>query len=138
MQCLPVSSTLSLPSLIEEGTYAYPYLGLSSYESLTLAQAEYLGLSQANGAYVAEVVVGGPADTAGLQSGEQETGTQGLYAGGDLIIAVNDIDVLQFSDLLSYMMLNKQPGDEITLTVLRNDEEIDLTVILGERSSTTE
>lgn len=124
---------LVLPSLIEEGTYSYPYLGLSSYESLTLAQAEYLGLSQTNGAYVVEVIEGGPAEEAGIQAGTQATDYQGLYAGGDMIIAVDDVDVLQFSDLLSYMMLNKAPGDEMVVTVLRNGEQMDFTVVLGER-----
>jgi S1-C subfamily serine protease len=46
---------------------------------------------------------------------------------------VDGQEVLQFSDMLSYMLLNKQPGDEIDVTVLRNGEELDLTVILGER-----
>jgi S1-C subfamily serine protease len=125
---------LVLPSLIEEGTYAYPYLGLSSYESLTLVQAEYLGLSQANGAYVVEVIEGGPADEAGIQAGSQATDYQGLFTGGDLIIAVDGVDVLQFSDLLSYMMLNKAPGDEMVVTVLRDGAQMDFTVVLGERS----
>jgi len=124
---------LVLPSLIEEGAYSYPYLGLSSYESLTLAQAEYLGLSQANGAYVAEVIEGGPAEKAGIQAGTQPTDYQGLYAGGDMIIAVDDVDVFQFSDLLSYLMLNKSPGDEMVITVLRDGEEMAFTVVLGER-----
>lgn len=129
---------LVLPSLIEEGTYIYPYLGISSYDSLTLAQAEYLGLSQATGAYVVEVVEGGPADEAGIQQGDEATSTQGLYAGGDLIIAVDDVEVLTFSDLLSYLMLNKQPGDEMDVTVLRDGEEMVFTVTLGERTDDIE
>jgi S1-C subfamily serine protease len=98
-----------------------------------LIQADLLGLPQATGAYVVEVVPGGPADQAGLQSGNKPTQIQGLFAGGDLIIGVDGQEVLQFSDMLSYMLLNKQPGDEIGVTVLRNGEELDLSVILGER-----
>jgi S1-C subfamily serine protease len=41
--------------------------------------------------------------------------------------------VLEFSELLSFMMLNKRPGDEMDVTVLRNGEELVFTVILGER-----
>lgn len=125
---------LVLPSLKAGQTYNYPYLGLSALPSLTLAQAEFLGLSQATGAYVVEVVDGGPADEAGIQAGDQPTEVPGLYAGGDLIIGVDGREVLQFSDLLSYMMLNKQPGDEMTVTVLRDGEELELTVTLGSRS----
>ncbi len=68
-----------------------------------------------------------------MQAGNQLTQVQGLYGGGDLIVAVDGQDIVQFSQLLNYMMLNKQPGDEIVLTVLRGDQIIDLTVTLGER-----
>ncbi|MBG0787872.1 MAG: trypsin-like peptidase domain-containing protein [Anaerolineaceae bacterium] len=125
--------SLVLPSLINGETYAYPYLGVSAYPSLTLSEADYLGLSEATGAYVLEVVPGGPADQAGLQAGNQLTQVQGLYGGGDLIVAVDGQEIVQFSELLNYMMLNKHPGDEMVLTVLRGDQTLDLTVTLGER-----
>ncbi len=124
---------LVLPSLKEGETYDYPYLGLSSLSSLSLTQAQYLGLSQATGAYIAEVVTDGPADGAGLRAGDEPTEVQGLYAGGDLIVGVDGQELLQFSDMLSYMILNKQPGDEIVLTILRQGELMDITVVLGER-----
>lgn len=124
---------LVLPALKAGETYDYPYLGLSAIPSLSLTEAELLGLSQANGAYVVEVVPDGPADRAGIRAGSQLTQVQGLFGGGDLIIGVDGNEILQFSELLSYMMLNKQPGDEIVITVLRDGEEVDFTVTLGER-----
>lgn len=124
---------LVVPTLKEGRTYNYPYLGLSSLPSLTLAQAEFLGLSTANGAYIVEIVPGGPADQAGLQAGNQSTPVAGLFAGGDLIIQVDDVEILEFSELLSYMMLNKMPGDTMDVTVLRNGEPLVFTVTLGER-----
>ena len=123
---------LVLPSLINGETYNYPYLGVSAYPSLTLFDAELFGLSQAKGAYVLNVVPGGPSDQAGLRAGSQQT-QYGYNAGGDLIVAVDGQDIIQFSELLNYLMLNKHPGDEIVLTVLRGDELVDLTVTLGER-----
>ena len=122
-----------VPTLIAGETYNYPYLGLSSLPSLTLAQAEFLGLPTANGAYIVDIVPGGPADQAGLQAGTQPTQVGGLFAGGDLIIRVDELDILEFSELLSYMMLNKVPGETMDVTVLRNGEELTLTVTLGER-----
>ncbi len=122
-----------LPSLKEGETYDYPYLGLSSLSSLSLTQAQYLDLPQATGAYIVEIVTGGPADEAGLRAGDEPTEFQGLYSGGDLIVGVDGQELLQFSDMLSYMMLNKKPGDEIVLTVLREGELMDITVVLGER-----
>ena len=124
---------LVVPTLKMGETYNYPYLGLSSLPALTLTQAEFLNLPTANGAYIVEVVPGGPSDQAGLQAGTQSTPVPGLFAGGDLIIAVDDVQVLEFSELLSYMLLNKQPGDEMDVTVLRNGEELVITVTLGER-----
>jgi S1-C subfamily serine protease len=126
---------LVVPTLKEGQTYNYPYLGLSSLPSLSLAQAEFLGLPQANGAYIVEIVPGGPSDQAGLQAGTQSTPVAGFFAGGDLIIKVDQQEVLEFSELLSYMMLNKKPGETMDVTVLRNGEEMVFTVTLGERPS---
>jgi len=122
-----------LPALKEGRTYVYPYLGISALSTLSLSESEFLGLPQATGAYVLEVVPGGPSEQAGLRAGDQPTDVQGLRAGGDLIIRADGREVLEFSELLSYLMLNKAPGDEIVLTVLRNGEALDLTVTLGER-----
>lgn len=124
---------LVLPSLKRGETYDYPYLGLSSLPTLTLTQAEILDLPQATGAYVVDVVKGGPADEAGIRYGTKSSQIAGLYTGGDLIVGVDGREILQFSELLSYLMLNKKPGETITLTVLRNGEMLDLTVTLGER-----
>ncbi len=127
---------LVLPTLKEGETYQYPYLGLSSLPSLSLAQAEFLGLPQATGAYIVEIVPDGPSDQAGLRDGDEPTQVPGLFANGDLIIQVDDVEVLEFSELLSYMMLNKQPGDTMDVTVIRDGEEMVVTVTLGERPPT--
>jgi len=127
---------LVLPTLKRGESYDYPYLGLSSLNALSLELADILDLPQATGAYVVEIVEGGPADEAGIREGDQPTEIPGYYAGGDLIIGVDGNLVLQFSDLLSYMMLNKTPGDDMVITVLRDGEEVDLTITLGERPAT--
>lgn len=124
---------LVAPTLKAGQTYNYPYLGLSSLPSLSLSQAEFLNLTTANGAYIVEVVPNGPAAQAGLRAGTQSTPVMGLFAGGDLIIAVDDVPVLEFSNLLSYMLLNKKPGDTMNVTVLRNGEQLVFPVVLGER-----
>jgi 2-alkenal reductase len=124
-----------LPSLKQGQAYDYPFLGLTSLSGLSLTEVERLGLSQSTGAYILEVVPGGPADLAGLKAGTEPTEVIGLYKGGDLIIAADGQEILEFSELLSYLMLQKQPGDEIDLTVLRNGQEMTFTVTLGERPS---
>lgn len=122
-----------VPSLISQGYYDYPYLGLSSLNSLNLTLQEALNLPQATGAYITSVISGGPADNAGMIAGTQQTQLAGIYAGGDLIIAVDGRPVREFSDLLSYMLLNKTPGEQLIFTILRNGEEIKVAITLGKR-----
>jgi len=122
-----------VPALIETGTYAYPYLGLSSYSNMSLAMVEALKLPQSTGAYVASVVAGGPADQAGIKGGTQPTAVQRLTTGGDLIIAVDGIEIKDFSELMSYLVLNASVGDDIVLTIIRSGKTMDVTVTLGQR-----
>lgn len=122
-----------LPDLIAKGKYDYPYLGISSLDELTLPQIEALGLKSFTGAYVTSVTPNGPADKAGIRAGTQATSSAGLNAGGDLIIAIDDLTVLRFDDLLRYLINNKSPGETVVMTVLRGEEQVDLPVTLGKR-----
>lgn len=122
-----------VPALIENGSYAYPYLGLTSFSSMSLAMIDALNLPQSTGAYVSSVVEGGPADLAGIQGGTQPSSVQGLYKGGDLIIAVDGQPIKDFSELMSYLVVNKDPGDTITFTIIRRGETMDVDVVLGQR-----
>jgi 2-alkenal reductase len=122
-----------VPVLIEDGKYSYPYLGISSSSNLTLDAIQALGLSSYTGAYVLEVTPGGPADLAGVKAGDTPSRIQNLNSGGDLIIAFDGKPVSTFDQLLSYLITGKSPGDTVVLTVLRDGEQVDLTVTLGER-----
>lgn len=121
------------PALIENGKYDYPYLGIRSTDEITLFEQEALGLSQSTGVYVIDVTPDSPADKAGLKGGDTPTDVPGLVAGGDLIIAIDDTPVRDFNDLITYLIHHKQPGDVVTLTVLRNGQEIKLDLTLGRR-----
>ncbi len=121
------------PSLIENGSYDYPYLGISSMDSLSLPVIEALGLKSNVGAYVSSVVRGGPADKAGIQAGTQPTSIGGLLAGGDLIIAIDGKPIQTFDDLLRYLINHKSPGDTVTFTVLRGEKQLDIEVTLDKR-----
>jgi len=121
------------PSLINEGSYDYPYLGISSLNEISLLQQEALRLSQSSGAYVTSVTPDSPADRAGLRGGTDATEFLNIYSGGDLIMAIDSRPVRTFSDLLSYLIQEKSPGDTITLMILRDDQEIEIDLILGKR-----
>jgi S1-C subfamily serine protease len=122
-----------VPFLIADGHYDYPYVGVSAREELTLIESEALGLTHQTGAYVVEVVAGGPAALAGLRAGTTPTEFVGLNAGGDLIIGVDGMPVKTFGDFLSYLMTEKSPGDEVTLTIIRDNKEMEVKLTLGMR-----
>lgn len=109
-----------VPYLISQGYYEYPLLGVSSPSELTLFDQEQLGLTQSTGALVTVVVDGGPAQQGGVEI-------------GDLITHIDGREILVFGDLISYLMTNKGPGDQVTLTVLRNNNPVEITVTLGSR-----
>jgi len=81
------------------------------------------------------VTGGSPAEQAGIKGGDTPTRIEGLNAGGDLIIAFDGKPVTTFDELLSYLITTKSPGDTVVLTVLRNGENVDITVTLGARPS---
>jgi 2-alkenal reductase len=133
---IPVSIVQRVvPALIENGEYHYAYLGIRG-QSVTPELAEALDLpDNVLGAYVDEVMPGGPADKGGVKGGSKvvdENGIQ-LHKGGDIIIAIDGEPVRQFNDLVSYLVTKAAPGQEVTLTVWRDGKEVDLKVTLGER-----
>jgi S1-C subfamily serine protease len=122
-----------VPFLIKDGKFDYPYLGLSSLDNLSLRILKALGVNNEIGAYVTSVVSGGPADKGGVKAGNETTAIQGLSKGGDWIIAIDGQPVKDFGSFLNYLIMNKQPGDTVTLTVNRNGEKVDLKVTLEKR-----
>ncbi len=125
-----------VPSLIEEGVFHYPYLGITAETDFTLAQlAVELDLPTDRGVLVAAVVPGGPAEQAGIRGGGEETEVWGrrVRIGGDIIVAIDDHPVEDFNGLVSYLILETEVGQTVTLTVLRNGEALQIPVELGER-----
>ncbi|MEZ4614468.1 MAG: trypsin-like peptidase domain-containing protein [Caldilineaceae bacterium] len=109
-----------VPALIEDGSYAYPYLGISG-GTVTPQLTEQEDIPQdVFGVWVSAVPSGGPGAEAGLQE-------------GDIITAIEGTAVRTFDDLVSYLLNDTEVGQEITLTVLRDGETIDLPLTVQER-----
>ena len=122
--------------LIQNGKFAYPYLGISTLDNLPLDAINALGLARTSGVYVTSVFAGGPADKAGIQAGTVPLtlpGYSSLNKGGDLIIAVDGHPVLIYDDMIRYLTLHKSPGDTVTMTVLRGAQQVDIPLVLGTR-----
>jgi 2-alkenal reductase len=122
-----------VPVLIAEGEYDYPYLGISSRDNLSLSEIEALSLSNQGGAYVVSVVAGSPAEKSGVRGGSTDSSIPGLKSGGDLIIAIDDRPVRVFGELLAYLMTEKSPGENVVLTIIRDNQEKEVTVTLDKR-----
>jgi len=122
-------------SIIESGSYHYPYIGIAmmSEELWNLKTLEVLGLPpNAAGVYVTDVTTGSPAEQAGLRGGNRLTALD-ILAGGDLIIALDGQPIRRNGDLLSYLINHTQVDQVVTMTILRDGEEMDISLTIGAR-----
>ena len=124
-----------VPSLIQDGAYTYPWLGVRA-TSVRGELAEALALpSETRGVLVIDAVEEGPAATAGLLGSEDtvEIGGFEYPTGGDVVIAVDGTPVREMEDLVVHLIEKTRPGDTIALTVLRDGEQHQIDVVLGSR-----
>ena len=115
-----------IPVLMENGTYKHPWLGFSAI-SLKEDLNREIGLSpNFKGVLVQSLVEDGPAEEAGVQ------GRNGSLH-GDIITALDGFPISNTEDLLSYVANNKSPGEKITVSIHRNNQDDNLIAILGDR-----
>ncbi len=118
-----------IPSLIEEGEYKHPFVGVSivalSPEIITFFNILNVDQYQ-TGLLVMDVVPDFPADEAGLKPAV--SGTQG-YTAMDIILAVDGHPTFTKEDFTAYMEVEVSPGQSITLTLWRSGvtESVDIT-----------
>ncbi len=130
------------PQLIANGEVAYPWLGIvtprHSEPGLSMpALASELNLPVRNGVLIMEVEPGSPAERAGLQGGtpESEVVIRGrrIWVDGDIIVAINGEFIFDLDELMEYLIQNTSPGDVITLTVVRDNQTLEVPLELGQR-----
>ena len=129
--------TKVVPSLISSGSFQHPYLGISGMDMTPdIAQAMNLP-SNTRGALVEEVTPGGPSDNAGLKASSTTVTINGVQGtvGGDIITAIDGHSITSMSDLISYLAINAQVGQTVTLTILRSGQTQSVKVTLGSRPS---
>ncbi|HKU49547.1 MAG TPA: trypsin-like peptidase domain-containing protein [Nitrososphaera sp.] len=128
-----------VPSLITSGSFTHPWLGVSGTD-MTPGIAQALGLDEPRGFLVVDVVAGSPADKAGIQGGDQETTVDGrpIQLGGDVIVSMDGKQVRKIDDILVYLQREKNAGDELKLTVLRDGNLKEITATLAARPSLQE
>jgi S1-C subfamily serine protease len=108
----------SAEQLIEQGFVRHPLLGVTGID-VSPEVAEEFGLDASRGAVVDSVQDGSGADEAGLQS-------------GDIIVAVDGDELATMAELVALVRV-REPGDTLQLTIVRDGEELEFDVTLGER-----
>jgi len=129
-----------VPDLIAKGGFEYPYLGVSG-NTISPGLAEALDLPENQlGIYVQTVVRGGPSADSGLKGGNRTVRNDNgvdMQAGGDIITAINGETVRSFEDLVGYLVTETEPGQTITLSILRKGDAMDVDVTLGKRPNSS-
>lgn len=120
--------------LIATGSYAHPWLGVSARD-VNIVIADAIGLEKPQGVLVVDVTEGSPADQVGLRGGDQNVTLDGqvIPIGGDVITGIDGLHMRRMADLVVYMERNTSPGDSVVFEIIRDGQEISLTVTLGER-----
>ena len=123
-----------IPTLVEEGEYKHPWIGISGRD-IDPDMAKVLKLNDAIGFLVITVVEDSPAFDAGLIGSDKTIEVDGVNypVGGDIILAVDGIEVRKIDDILIHLQRAKSVGDEMVLEVLRDGRTTDITIILQER-----
>ena len=123
-----------VPTLIKDGEYKHPWIGISGRD-IDPDTANVLGLKDALGFLVITVVEDSPAWDAGLIGSDKTIEVEGreYSIGGDVITAVDGIDVRKIDDILIHLQRVKTVGDEMDLEILRDDRTTNVTIVLQER-----
>jgi len=125
-----------IPGLIEAGQYEYAWLGISGI-TLTGDTAELTGLPRnTRGTLIIEIAPGGPADSAGLHGSDSTNTIDGLDfpVGGDVIVAIDGSPIEEIDQLISYLIENTNPGEEVAIEFFRGGATKEtLMVTLGKR-----
>ena len=109
----PVVESFKTKGSFEEAT-----LGIYAYDGDV---AEYLNLKnkKSKGIYVSKITINGPSYKTELQE-------------GDLITKINGQELTTINDLRQYIY-TKNPGDNVTLSITREDENKDIEIKLGRK-----
>jgi S1-C subfamily serine protease len=116
---IPVSTVQDVAEKLRRGEEVeYAYLGVSTGE-VSNEVAERFDLEDASGALVVDVVQGGPAQEAGLRP-------------GDILTRIGDRTIEEAGDV-SRAVLDYEPGDEATVTFLREGRQEQAEITFGTR-----
>jgi len=124
---VPINTASDVASqIIENGSVEHAYLGIQGTD-VDPAIADELGLDVDSGALVSAVTPDGPAADAGLRGGDA----------ADVITAADGEAVAGMDDVIAAVDA-RQPGETLTLEVLRDGSTEEIEVVLGDRPAEVE
>ena len=119
---VPINTVREVVSqILEDGSVEHAYLGVRM-QAIDENLAETFRMSVDAGVLIVDVIDGSPADDAGLQGGDQQVivGGTSYVLGGDIVSGA-DGEPLASPDDLRQLIMEKKPGDAMTLEIHRGD-----------------
>jgi len=108
-----------IESFKNNGEFQEAYLGIFAYDKNVIPYLDS-SIDFNSGIYVAQISTDGPSYNSGLRT-------------GDIITKIDETTINKMSELRTYIY-TKNVGDQVNLTVLRNDREKVISIKLGRKS----
>ena len=108
-----------IESFKNNGEFQEAYLGIFAYDKNVIPYLDS-SIDFNSGIYVAQISTDGPSYNSGLRT-------------GDIITKIDETTINKMSELRTYIY-TKNVGDQVNLTILRNDREKVITIKLGRKS----
>ncbi|MDW8033334.1 MAG: trypsin-like peptidase domain-containing protein [Nitrososphaerota archaeon] len=128
-----------MESLIKKGYYdQHPWLGVTGMD-MTYDLAKAMSTNITYGWLIISITPNGPAAKAGLQGGNRYAVIKGtrFIVGGDIIIGINGLKITNGDELFAFLEEYTCPGQTVTLTIIRNNQIMNISVTLEARPQLT-
>ena len=102
----------------QDSEFKEAFLGIYAYDGSVMSYINN-NINLTEGIYIEDIVKGGPASGTELKK-------------GDIIVKIDNTSVNRMCELQAYIF-SKNVGDEIVITVIRNNKEKQVKIILGEK-----
>lgn len=102
----------------QTGEFKEAYLGIYAYDGSVMSYINH-NIKLSEGIYIESIIENGPASVTELKK-------------GDIVFRIDNTSVNKMCELQSYIF-SKNIGDEITLTVIKNNKEKQVKIMLGQK-----